>query len=120
VKDSRVCEFWLRGLDCRGCQCKACRLYRVDDRQALSQGFEPGHDPRNSATALRGTMFGQTRREWHADEAFFSIVDDEIRAVVEACSPGMRPPGADAVRSASYSAIAVESDRKTFDTGDVS
>jgi hypothetical protein len=110
VKDSRICPYWLRGLECRGCQ--ACRLYRVDDRQALSQGFEPGHDPRNSAESLRGTVFGQTRQEWHADEAFFSIADDTIRAVVLACSPGMKPPGPEAVRSASYSAIAAEADRE--------
>lgn len=82
----------------------------MKDSRALSQGFEPGHDPYDSDARLRGTTFGQTRAQFHADEAWFSIADEEIRYWISKDSR-IKPAGPEAVKQASYSAIALEADR---------
>jgi hypothetical protein len=79
------------------------------DRVALSEGFEPGYDPYNSADVARPIDFGVSKAEFLADEAAASsqfLDDDSIRRVVRP-----KPAGHDAVRQARYGAIALEADR---------
>jgi hypothetical protein len=84
--------------------------------RALSQGFESGHDPYNSADMARAIDFGIERSEFHADDAVASVAvlgDADIRAEVR---PRL-PAGPDAVAQARYSAIALEGDRETVALG---
>lgn len=86
--------------------------------RALSQGFEPGHDPYNSASSIRAVDFeqiGQMRADFYADEAFISacvdLPDEFIRRAVADLKAIDFRPGPSAVKQARYSAIALEEDR---------
>ncbi|MGH6631746.1 MAG: hypothetical protein ACREB0_00175 [Sphingopyxis sp.] len=80
--------------------------------RALSQGYESGHDPYNSADVARAIDFEIERSEFHADDAVASVIelaDADVRR-------GWGRPaetGPQAAAQARYSAIAVEADRES-------
>lgn len=80
--------------------------------RALSQGFESGHDPYNSADVARAIDFGIERSEFHADDAVASIIELADADVQRGWGRPVKT-GSDAVKQARYSAIALEGDRES-------
>lgn len=78
---------------------------------ALSQGYEPGADPYNSASSFRPIDFSIPRPVFHADEALLSVTlsNAEIFRVVR---PRLAA-GANAIAQAGFGAHALEQDRRS-------
>ena len=87
--------------------------------RALSQGFEPGHDPYDTTRPSnrpthRATLFGQDLLEFLADEAVLSIADEDIRREVGVAPHAHYPTGPSAIAEAAHGAYWTETDRKEF------